>query len=446
MTKHLLLLLIITLSSSITVAQNSTGFSEPENIQSLLDYRLPAWGYSNLYLDFSLNGTRQRSNRENASSINNQYEGEISPLYTRYHESEERISTFILNPMINLVRQDREFFSDQEESGHTLELDTNWNLREQWYREDSNLFFNGHSTGEFVQTDLREETVSQGTTEVDLRELQRSFNTTLSVGIGYGRIRNVNPMIRSLRLNERLQSLQTGQSLGSGDLHQAASHFTRFHGYQQSFDRPQKHFWGDLDPLLTTDLGTLEPFDLLYLTDVTSETIGQRNQGWEVKMAAGIHYSVFYNQESDRVSGLKESQLTQNTFFLPSLSGAWSKNITLKHQLAFQSSVSINIPLHDSSLQTVVHYRARGSWLYTLTDRVLLNAGATYERFGMTSPRSMMLFNSQINYFIEDRFVLFSGLNYFYFPDYENGANMTQDRRSFHFQAGVRYYLMRGLL
>lgn len=443
--KKLLFFLFISLFSvSALTAQERVGFSDPEFIQPLLDYRLPAWGYQNLLIDATLNGNLQRRNRDYGSTIDNEFSGEFSPLYTRYRESEERVSTFILNPLLAFERQEWEYSRGQEQLDHTLQFDTSWKLQEQWYREGSDLFLFGQSTGEFSQTTMRDEEFSQNTMTTDVRELRRRFNTTFSVGIGYGRLRNVNPMIRSLRLNERLQSLQTGQALEPADLHQAARHFTRYNGYQQNFDRPQKQFWRDLDPLLSADLSALDPFDLLYLTDVTSEAIGQRSEGWNVEVSSGIRYRVLYDLEEENISGSRESQLTQRTYFVPALSGVWSKNFTLEHQVRLQSSVSMHMPIQNSSLENYVNVHAGGSWLYNLTDRILLNTGANYQWIGSSS-FSFIQVNSNINYFIEDRVVLFSTLQYTYVPEREVGPDSHQTQRIFLFQAGLRYYLIRDL-
>lgn len=437
------LLLVLFCSFSLTAfGQTSVGFSDPENIQPLLDYRLPAWGYENLYLDFNLGGSRTTDYEDTDSSTNSRFSGNISPAYTRFRQSESRQS--FLNAASRL-----DYTTDSREIGNRrdLQLRLNWSAVEQIYRQNSDLFFTGRSSGSFRQNRVKDDRFT--TDELDL---DRTFSANLAVGAGFGRLRNVNPIIRSLRLNERLNAVGAA-SLGMEDLIRASEHFTRENGYQQVYDRPLKYFWEDMDQQISPDLSALDTFDLLYLTNTSNETIGQRLEGWEVTGTAGINYFVNYQREEDRISGTESSQLTQNTNFEPRVTGAWYKNLSLEHQIGFRSNFSYRIPLNRSFDERSHILNISGSWLYNITDRFFSNTALNVLRVGNASETPVYTFiriQSIFNYFIENSLSLFSSIGY----DYRTNSSVTvsngdvissTDRGRFQFNAGIRYYLMRGL-
>lgn len=455
MRKNLLVVFFLFCMPFQSIAQGSVGFSDPDNIQPLLDYRLPEWKYTNFFLDFSLTGNfeNRNSNEQQNNEINHQFSGQISPNYTRFRESEVRVSSYSLASFIDYSLRDRNSFNDNEQYESDLRLDLFWNFNEKFYRNDSDLFFTGSFFGALRQTNIRNEQISQDVINTDETVLNRRFTPNVSVGIGYGRLRNINPVIRSLRMNERLNALNTGQRLNQNDITEAADHFTRFNGYQQIYDRPQKNFWGDMDNLLSADLAALDAFDLLYLTDVTQEAIGSRREGWEIAAAAALQHTVNYSHIENEITNGSSSQTSTRTYLTPSVSGSWYKNLSLKHQIGINGSFQYQAAIDDESSfgGDIKIISTSANWLYTVTDRVLTNATVAYQRTGSElydSNRISIL--SEINYFLEDRFSLFCNLRFVYQTNSSfmfSGETITDsiDRNNLVFDAGLRYYLKRGL-
>lgn len=440
-----------------SIAQESVGFSSPDNIQPLLDYRLPEWGYSNFFVDFSTNGNliNRQSDAEQNSVANQQISSQIISHYRRYRESEGRISDYSISPFIDYSLFDQSSFSGNEEYEKDFQLTFFWNFNEKFYRNNSDLFFTGSFFGTIRQSNIQDEEHFQEVINIDESRLNRSFDPHVSIGIGYGRLRNVNPVIRSLRMNERLNSINAGRTLNQNDIIGAAEQFTRLNGYRSVYDRPQKHFWGDMDNLLSADLAALDAFDLLYLTDVTQETIGSREEGWEISAIATLHHSLSYSRDEDKLTGVSGSRISKSTFLAPTISGSWSKNLSLKHQIGVNGTFQYEMKLDDmeeslfggdsNSLFISIN------WLYTITDRILTNSTVAYQRTSrelFNSNRILVL--SEVNYFLEDRFSLFSNLRYEYHPNWSvafaNGTVTNSiDQRNFIFDLGLRYYLKRGL-
>lgn len=438
-----------------SLAQESVGFSDPDNIQPLLDYRLPEWGYTNFYLDFSMDGnlTNRESDAEQNSAGDHQYSSQVFGNYTHYRESEARISEYSLSPFIDYSLINQNSFDDNESNNTDFQITFLWNFNEKFYRGDSDLFFSGNFYGLLRQSNKNDEEQVQGTINMDETRLNRNFDPYLSIGIGYGRLRNVNPLIRSLRMNERLNALNTGQTLSQTDMTRSAEQFTRFDRYSTVYDRHQKHFWGDMNDLISADLASLDAFDLLYLTDVTQETIGTRQEGWEISANAIFHHSLSYLKNEDKLTNSSYSRISKSTSLTPSFSGAWYKNLSLKHQVGLNGSFHYEVELGDEPLffGDSTTFFSSLNWLYTITDRILVNSRIAYQRNDRelyTSNR--ILTRSEINYFLEDRFSLFSNLSFEYHSNWSiayAGDSITNsiDQRNFIFDVGLRYYLKREL-
>jgi len=431
-------------------AQESVGFSDPDSIQPLLDYRLPEWGYTNFYLDFSTDGFLRKTSYDpqQLSESTNQFRGELSPTYIYYKESEPRISDYSLNSNFNYSINNRNTLEEEENLNNDFQINVNWDLNEKIYFTESDHFFIGRFSGYFNQERSHFESNSSGSnsTAMDIR-----FRPTLDVGFGFGRVRNVNPMIRSIRLNERLNSLNAGEVLDQQDIIRAAEQLTRMPGYQKVYDRPQKYFWGEMDNLISSDLSTLTPFDLLYLTDITNETIGLRREGWQIYGTLGLEQHLDYSSFKNKPDNQSTSETSNSIYFTPKVEGVWSKNITLKHQIGITGSflhreeLTDNVIINNNNI-----LNSSANWIYTVTDRVLINTRLSLLKLGFESgDPSVVTFGTEIDYFLENKFSLFADANLIgnwrgtYYGI--NGSETTAFQRVFNFSAGLRYYFKRQL-
>lgn len=452
MKKVLLLFSLPFIFPVIVTAQESVGFADPDNIRPLLDYRLPDWGYSNLYFNFSLNGNfdKRESDDQPNSFDNNRFSGQLSPFYFRFRESEPRVSTYRVNSNLDYSRRNRSSFDNEEDYRRSIQLSLNWNLNEKLYVDQSDLFFTGRFSGTFHQNSSRDRETVQAVTNLNDTQLNRQVSPSVEIGIGYGRIRNVNPMIRALRLNERFQALDH-PSMNSGDIMGAADHFTRLNGYQQTYDRPQKHFWNDMDPYLSADLSNLDAFDLLYLTETTVENLGARRQGWEISANAGLQHLITFYREEDELSNESSSDLSRRTLFIPSLHGTWSKNLSLNHQVSLMGTLRYQRILNEDDSPSSRISSAQANWLYTVTDRVLTNTSILYTRSSQDLfSANRISIGTQVNYFLENRISLFTTLAFDYNSHTlvaisDGTITYAEDRQTIRLNAGIRYYLKRGL-
>lgn len=439
MRKLLLGLLVLLYLPLQSIAQESVGFSDPNNIQPLLDYTLPEWGFTNFYLDFSLDGNVNRTHiqRADANSTEGGLSLQLAPVYNRFYESESRQSRYSFRSSVDYSLDASNDYGNnvEDETNYNFQLSTN--LSEKIYKNESDVFLTASLRGNFQQAKTEYES-SQTNSFLGNWPFARQLETAATIGVGFGRLRNVNPSIRSLRLGERLNALNNGQSMTNQDYFSAADHFTQYSGYQSRYDRPQKYFWGDMDDMISPNLSALNPFDLLYLTDSTVEAIGTRKEGWEVQVSGTLDYSTRYTKN---ISVTMENELSQETIFQPRISGSWWKNLSLKHQIAFSGQLQSFIWLNSNHNSTYVG-DIQAQWLYTITDRILSTTNlALLHRFSGNS--GLISLNSGIDYFVENRFSIFTDIFMAHRPLFLNDG----DSRSLDLfvNAGLRYYFKREL-
>ncbi|MDZ7680778.1 MAG: hypothetical protein U5J63_03455 [Fodinibius sp.] len=291
-----------------------------------------------------------------------------------------------------------------------------------------------------------------------------SFNPR--IGYGFGRVRNVGAVIRAVRLAERLDALPAEVNMDDEDILSAADQFTRYDGYQQTYDRPEKHFWGDMDDMTRADLGALESFDMLYLTDVLDEAIGQRLEGWEVYGGAELNYD---NNLMRSETPLNPPSLDSRNQFVNKSVGAfvnsrWYTNTSLQQQWGLIGNVSLQYPLGDQnsvSAERVVRLETGINWLWNITDRFLADAALwnIYSRTkysgasigGMSADYSEWNNNlylvTNFSYFIENSLSLTFSVDAALRHRGDTQTDQTLNNRVFNWGTtlGLRYYFNRNL-
>ncbi len=312
------------------------------------------------------------------------------------------------------------------------------------------MFLTGGLESSFFQIKRDNEEIFSSMTPMDVSTLTRNFTTNISIGFGFGRLRNVNPMIRSLRFNERLNALNTTESMNDADRFAAAEQFTRFNGYQQIYDRPEKYFWDDMNQAISPELMSLPPFDLFYLTDTMNETIGARREGWEISAEVDLQYDVDYFKNEN--NSMTNSQTSNNTTLIPSISGVWAKNLSLNQQVTLSGGFQYFEDLgSESYFNRNKILNASGSWLYSISDRFLMTTNVGHIRiYRDLHTTSLTNIGLNADYFIENSFSLFANLLFVYRPDstvftVDDVIEYTADSKDFIFSAGLRYYFMREL-
>jgi len=273
---------LLCLLPTLTTAQTTIGFEDPADLSNILEYRLPDWGWLTWDLDGEINGSGSHhyaaTSFSQASHDRSDNAARLASV-TRYLRENENLflySDLILNGTWDNSRQ-----------GHGPAVHRNEDISGQYriygiaqqYLGQSSWFANGSlmSIGNYNEVHR-----SRSDHEEDREEtiIENTGSHHASVGLGFGRIRDVTPLIRASRLSERLVALGRPR-LTERQIQKVAQVLAQEYGYRIVFDRPDRRFWSDvLDPMIPGEPLTVA--EIFYLTDVLQENLGTRNQGYEL--------------------------------------------------------------------------------------------------------------------------------------------------------------------
>lgn len=473
MRKLLLLISFILLISSYHLhAQESIGYSDPDDFQYLIDYRLPDWGYSNFYIS-SANFNSSGSYRFFDQDSNNFFPGtaesdqtnystglSIAPRYELYKESEFR--TFSLNMFSSLSTNFSRFDEDETFGGSENEENSNTNsqafqyslsfFNDYYFSENAFLITNLFSNVRFSRFKGESERNGQPINEQTIK--QRDINFQPSVGIGFGRIRNVTPVLRSIRLNERYKELGNNPLSGSEILNTAET-FTKVQGYQRTRDRFLKDFWSDVNTDVNGKLNQLNTFDLFYLNDVFSENLGSRFEGYRASVRVDYFYfNQLLNEENFNGFDVRDLSISRQAHL--NLEFDWFKNLNLYHQLSINATNQLILPLEQENDEDWINQAdINAEWLWVFADRFQLTTSFLNRIIDLKSKDSrfesfdqyLSRLGTNLFYFIENRMVLNAGvsLQYQQFSREFETSNFDDKRFQWSINAGIKYYFNRNL-
>jgi hypothetical protein len=377
-------------------AQSSVGFTNPADVSTLLDYRLPDWGYRTVKLGLGSGG--YGSNRygtlsysDNSRAVANARQG----LYVTWHrESEARIWSVTTGEEGGWSWQRVGTTAGRGyESTFGEDLDLSGSIRD-YARGDAYLLGSLEIAGRY-----REDRSHQGSGGSVY--LQRGLSTSGGLGAGYGRVRDVTPLLQAQRLSERLQALGR-EPLSREDVLRLAGILARMGGYQRVFDRPDRQLWRDvLEPLLGRG-EPLSPYEVLYLRDVLQENLGSREEGARVEMSARASRSTTGGNERGWSTDLG-----------PAIDARWIHNLSLDRQLALAFSGSYSWG-NDSNPMQDKHEQGFGSLstqhLWVVADRAIwrtslygaFNYSEEHGGDSIARVRSLGL-QSAYEFYVEDR-------------------------------------------
>ena len=425
----------------------STGFSDPDRIISIDEFRLPSWGYRTLELGFGLSGMGNTSDDPyKVESTNGSID--VSPQFEWYRESEQRVKHLNLR-LDGRWRASR--FTDEdtrypsESKNRHVELVTG--IESEWkrYFRPSHFFTitgDGWGVHQVRHTEKRR---SKRDKEVRDRTYN-AYEAALGVGFGFGRVRNVTPVVRALRLGERLEALGKIPRLSDEEIRRVADQFAVRSGYSRIHNRSNKYFWEDLTDVIA-GIDSLTAFEVYYLSEVLIEKIGDRLEGWET--AAGLSLRSSEYEGDDR-----------NALLSGFTRASWYKNHTLDHQTGLEISGEVGKHI-DGSLEWGPEGSVRlfANHLWVIADRLVwepnlsgtvsfLEVEATEGRDAWWKTRQTYSLASAFTFFIEDRMALTSsGTFSIERRDHESyqGDRRVRIETHWHLSLTLAYYLDRVL-
>jgi len=435
--KNYILGLFVILTASIAVGQTSVGFSENENIQPLIEYRLPDWGYTNIFLDFDFFGTSMTTGPKQTSM-----NVDFRPHFVRDLESEQRIGRFSFRPDVSYDYEKNPEFSNPTRETTRLR----YSLELSWYQYISgDIFFafDGRSYGNSYYYNYTEDHNTW------------SVQSSPIFGVGWGRIRNVTPMLRALRFEERYNIVNSGANFSSANRQTMARMFARERGYNAIHDRSRKYFWDDFYQEMPSLQSGLSPYDYFYLNEVFQENLGNRYEGWDIR---------FLLEYTNRQRKSSNSSVHTDPSGGISLRYRLFKNLNLANQievramLHYQSWLKRNSLIKDLFKTNDFDFHAVFGHLWVFSDRFLLNTtlagmfplvdseiGYYQPDFQLSNigPADWWLtqegfrVGTVLSYFIEDQIIVNTNLAY-------NSAKVSNATNAYwSFSLTISYYIFR---
>jgi hypothetical protein len=422
--------------ASFVYCWQSVGFKIDDH-DLIKDYQLPAWGYSVFDIDFSGRSYYRRSDT-NFKRVSEDYMINLSPDYLRTFESEK--IKYLLNTDINTHIGYSGYENEEYEDNsifRNYRFSPRINGNYDFYIKD-NFFLNFSLDSRFSYYEVN---VSQNYQD----SIERQIHTSSFLGIGIGRIREVSPVFKALRLRERVEALNRGMTLTESQIKELADKFALYPQYANIYDRYEKYFWKEISPILGSDFDVLSLSENLYITEVMQEYI-KRYQGNEILFGINFWQDYEIEHNGDKIKEL---------YIGPSLSFNHYNNINLKYQIGIFSEISyLKYLTDDSTEDSKFTIDFTNSHLFDITDRIRWDSRINldynyfwYESIDGYTIRATL--SSVIDYFIENNFSLYcqlkSELKHVDKDLYENNAydyyypNLKRDERvSLYF--GCRYY------
>jgi len=465
--KILLASLFTFLIMQTSTAQESIGFTDSTNFEQLINYRLPGWGYSQFSLEngggnfniLTSNNRRTQNGIDLEDRVNNNtsYSLDFTPRYESYFESEDRVlhltalSSFRTNRYKSKTdfgggTEDEELTNRVNQFSESLVID----LQEYIYGD---FFLLSNSSNSLTFTFSNQDRSTPPSRE----SYSRYVNLNQELGIGFGRIRNVTPVLRAIRLNERLKSVSE-HHLTNGEIYSASEQFTRYQAYTRTYDRPLKYFWGDLDDLVSNKISDLSAFDQFYLDDVFNESYGLRLEGYQIQFLGGYNYLNSLNRTTTKEE--TEEELNRNLDIRRTASAGtnfrYFKNLSLEHQLGVTFDSRILFPLEQSDREDWSNLTYLNvNWLWVVADRILLSNGVR-SNFRSEKQKDIDDFKyhyvtsrlySQLTYFIENQVSIDATFSLGHDYSYRNIDSDVTKNTSLELGASfrIRYYFSRQL-
>jgi hypothetical protein len=376
------------------------------------------------------------------------------PQAETFYESERRTFELLVTPVFDYDRRtlDRdEGNASREEELRTVTSAIGVEL--EWNEYVQGDFFLTARTSNRAAYVHRSSVIDEPTVpEDDVADLGVAYRSSARLGIGFGRVRDVTPVIRALRVRERLKALGRDEVMGREAVQAAAQAFARRPGYTAIYDRPDKYFWNDLFSEIGDGTDGLAPGEVFYVAEALQEPVGRRLEGGEVRAGVTLAYDNELERTEDNGVLTRRNRDIESAYGLFA-SGEYFTNLGLRQQVGVVLDARYSRPTEDDRVtDSASRVTLDATWLYDVADRFRLDSrvNARYARTQRTEPFDItesaigVSVQTDARVFVENRLAVTAGVGYAY--DYEDqGDRADQTSRGMFFDIGVRYYLFRSL-
>ena len=234
------------------------------------------------------------------------------------------------------------------------------------------------------------EATENGTSVQEQVDVEVRYNSGARLGIGFGRLRDVTPVIRALRVRERLNELGRGNVLSSENVQAAAQQFARRPGYAPVYDRSDKYFWNDFFSGIESRSSELLAYESFYLAESLVEQVARRQEGYEVSAGVDLNYSNRLDKRDEEFGVQARSRQINSSLGLFT-QGRYAANLSLRQQITVFGGADYGVPTQeDTSVDGVLEARLGGRHLWEIADRyqLITSAATQYQRTNVEDGRS----------------------------------------------------------
>ncbi len=321
------------------------------------------------------------------------------------------------------------------------------------YSGGSDLFYSVGSSGQYSLQEEYRDYSQTDSTRIKSYAAGRLQRYSFSVGIGWGRMRDVTAVVSAVRFQERMKQLNLiNSNLSQKTIEDLAQQFYRQGYYSLVHVRPDKYFWQGVGNVLSQDgvsLGGLNQYADSYLREVPNELRFIRNEGLIGGFGFGIDYYSML-----RVDGGP----TPDRYLDEEFTAAGNVYVKYSHQLDLNSQLRFEISADGGpNLKERADIRQRydlnfvTGYDYELTDRVVASLLNTFSAsYWNSNDRRRHIFEVAgltLTYFVEDNTSLSADYRWEYsdqrdFPD-DTWHDISVDHI---LSVSLTYYLNRALL
>ncbi len=355
---HRLLAAALILAAAPSFAQPAIGYSDPEDLDALLAYRLPDWGWSEWDGRLYFRGSGASSTDQSIG----RHDLDLATDATWVRQGEQlswylSAGSRMLLSVDNVDNSSGE--SDQDRFG--TEQDVIGNVRR--YLGGSSVYLLGRGGIAWDYDQSRSRTTGQ---DVPTTRYSRDVNLRAGVGLGIGRVRNVTPLITAERISERLVALGR-PALTRAQVQAVAEALVRRDGYVENYERFQRFFWEAVLAPVLDPARPLAPYEVLYLQDVEREQSDLRREGMDFELGANWRENNT-NLDLGSASG-SVGMVSRPHAWNVSAATTWAHNLSLDTQLTVDAYVVNEWVDATEGDERRTWGSLNASWLRNVSDR-----------------------------------------------------------------------------
>ncbi|MFZ0453057.1 MAG: hypothetical protein WCE54_03040 [Ignavibacteriaceae bacterium] len=426
-------------------------------------FRIPSTDLRSLWLNTNLhfNSNKDIYSRKQepyAEFLSNDYRSNfnysLSPQYLLLHESEDMYFTISANlngtyeHNYSSNENNQSVSSDKSKQNYYSAI-INISMTLNDYIKSSSFFYSAGSSISVNMNQTKSDQISSPSSG-NYRN-SKSQNYSISLGVGFGKLRNVTPVVTAVRFQERMKQLSLiNNDLSDKTIEDLAMQFFKQPYYSDVYSRPDKYFWKGIDHVLSNDAVSLQGLNMYassYLRESLNEVRFFRQEG----LVAGLNLQLkYYNFYDYPMIIMEDLTLGFNPYF------SFSRQVSLNSQVSFSASLTGGpvISKHSNTRQNYA-FSVRAGYNYELTDRLVCLFGNNFGYNIVNSSEQNKSWSDALNlnlsYFVEDNIVVSASYNWSYYHSNSQGINSnlfssTSENLYNTLDLGFTYYFDKGFI